>query len=138
MRERSVVAVDKTSGRVCFAKRGHEKFVSGVLLLRRRLLVHQHVARIDYSGWIDGHVSFVDVLDNSFFIDHEGGAITEALLFVEHAVVLDDGAFEIAEQRKRNAELFGEFAIGGNAVYTESKNLRIGGVEFGNISLICF
>jgi len=43
----------------------------------------------------------------------------------------------IAEQRKRNAELFGEFAIGGNAVYTESKNLRIGGVEFGNISLIC-
>lgn len=99
--------------------------------------MHQDVAGIDHGGWIDGHVSFVDVLDNAFFIDHEGRAITEALLFVEHAVVLNDGAFEVAEQRKRNSELFGEFAICGNAVYTESKNLRICGVEFGDISLIC-
>ena len=106
------------------------------MLLRSRLLVHQDVAAIDHGGWIDGHVSFVDMLDDPFFIDHEGGAITEALLFVKNAVVLDDGAFEIAEQGKRDSELLGKFAVGGNAVYAESKNLSIGGVEFGDISLI--
>ena len=65
--------------------------------MRRRFLVHQDVAGIDHSGWIDGHVSFVDVLDDAFFIDHEGGAITEALFLIENAIVFNDGAFEIAE-----------------------------------------
>jgi hypothetical protein len=59
--------------------------------------MHQGIAAVDHSRWIDGHVSFVDVLNDAFFIDHEGGAITEALLFIEHAVVFNDGAFEIAE-----------------------------------------
>lgn len=59
--------------------------------------MHQDVAGIDHGRWIDGHVAFVDVLDDAFFVDHEGGAITEALLFIENAIVFDDGAFEIAE-----------------------------------------
>jgi len=69
----------------------------GLILLRRRFLVHQDVAGIDHGRWIDGHASFVDVLDDAFFIDHKGGAITEALLLIENAIVFDDGAFEIAE-----------------------------------------
>ena len=100
--------------------------------------MHQGVAGIDHSGGIDGHASFVDVLNYPLFIDHEGGAITEALLFIKHAVVLHDGAFEIAEQRKRNSELFSEFLVGGNAVYAESKNLSVGSIEFSDISLIRF
>ncbi len=96
----------------------------------------QHVTSINNGGWIDRDVSFVDVLNDAFFIDHEGGPIAEALLFVEDAIILDDGAFEIAEQRKRDAELFGEFAVGGNAIYAKTKDLGVGGVEFCDISLI--
>jgi hypothetical protein len=92
-----VAAGERTSGRACFAKRGHERLTAGLLLLRRRLLVHQHVAGIDHGGRIDSDPSFVDVLNDPFLIDHEGGAITEALLLVEDAVVLNDRAFEIAK-----------------------------------------
>src|SRR5262249_29295714 len=80
--------------------------------------------------------TFVDVLDDAFFIDHEGSAIAEALLLVKDAIVFHDGAFEIAEDRKGNAKLFGEFAVGGNTVYTHTENLSVGCVEFGDISLI--
>ena len=64
--------------------------------------------------------------NDSFFIDHEGGAVAKAVLLVENAVVLNDSAFEIAEERKRDADLFGEFFVGGNAVDTQSKNLSFG------------
>src|SRR5207302_2102620 len=64
------------------------------------------------------------------------GAIAIATLFVEDAVIFHDGAFEIAEQREGYAVLFGEFLVGGNAVYAETKNLGIGRFEFGDISLI--
>ena len=83
----------------------------------------KYVARIDNCGWIDGDVSFIDVADDSFFIDQEGGAISEALLLVEDSVIFDDGAFEIAEDWERDSELFGEFAVGGNTVNTHSENL---------------
>ena len=59
--------------------------------------MHEHVARICNLGGIDGFVSFVDMLDDAFLVDYEGGAISEALLFVEDAIIFDDGAFEIAE-----------------------------------------
>ena len=96
----------------------------------------EYVARIDHRGWIDGDVSFVDVADDAFFIDQEGGAIAKALLLVEDSVVFDDGAFEIAEDRERDSELFGKFAIGGNTVNTHSENLSFIRFEFGDISLI--
>jgi hypothetical protein len=63
------------------------------------------------------------VPDDAFFIYQEGGAIAETLLLVEDAVVFNHRAFKIAEQRKRNFQLFGEFAVGGNTVYTQSENL---------------
>jgi len=50
--------------------------------------------------WIDCHAAFVDVLDNSVFVDYKRGAIAIATLFVKDAVVFHDGAFEITEQRK--------------------------------------
>jgi len=59
--------------------------------------VLQHVTGVNNSGRIDCDVAFVDVLNDAFFIDHEGGPIAEALFFVEDAIVLDDCAFEIAE-----------------------------------------
>ena len=98
----------------------------------------QHVTGINDRGWIDGDVAFVDVLNDAFLIDHEGGAIAEALLLVEDTIILDYSAFEIAEDRKRNSNLLCKFAVGGNAVYAETKNLGIGVVEFRDISLIRF
>ena len=65
-------------------------------LLLRRLFAVEHVTRFDRGGGIDRDVSFVDVPDDAFFIDHEGGTVAEALLLVEDAIILDDGTFEIA------------------------------------------
>jgi len=98
--------------------------------------VRKNVARIFSAGWIDRDVALVDVLNDSIFIDHERGAIAEALLFIEDAVIFHHGAFEIAEQWKGDAVLGPEFFIGGNAVDAESENLRVGSFEFGDISLI--
>ena len=96
----------------------------------------QDVTCVNDRRWIDRDVSFVDVLNDSFFIDHEGSAVTETLLFVEDAVVFDDSAFEVTEDGEGNSDLFCEFAVGGNTVNTHAEDLRVGGFEFGDISLI--
>ena len=96
----------------------------------------EHVAGLYNGGRIDRDVSFVNVPNDSFFVDQEGGAISKALLLVKDAIRLDDSAFEIAEYRESNSNLFCEFAVGGNTVNTHSENLRVGGFEFGDISLI--
>jgi hypothetical protein len=105
-------------------------------LRRRCFLVLQHVTRVDNGRWIYRDVSFVDVLNDSIFIDHESRTISKALLFVEDTIVFDDSAFEIAEYREGNSNLFCEFAVGGNTVNTHAEDLRVGGFEFGDISLI--
>ena len=86
----------------------------------------EYITRVDNARGIDRDVSFVDVPNNAFFIDHEGCAISKALLLVEDAIVLHHSAFEIAEYRKGNAELLGKFAVGGNAVDTHAENLSVG------------
>ena len=102
------------------------------------LLTLQHVACVDNACRIDRDVSFVDMTNDAFFVDQEGGAIAEALLLIEDTVIFYDGALEIAEDREGNSELFGEFAVGGNTVNTHSKNLSVGCIEFSDISLIRF
>ncbi len=57
----------------------------------------EHVASIDNGRGIDRHASLVDVLNDPFFIDHEGRTISKALLLVKDAVISHDSAFEIAE-----------------------------------------
>jgi len=96
----------------------------------------EHVAGVHDAGRIDCDASFVNVPDDAFFVDQEGGAISEALLLVEDAVVFHDGAFEVAEDRKCYLDLFCEFAVGGDAVNTEAEYLSVVGFEFGDISLI--
>ena len=73
--------------------------------------MRKDVASIVRAGWIDRDIAFVDVLNNSVLVDHERRAISIALLFVEDAIIFHNGVFEIAEQRKRDADLFGEFAL---------------------------
>src|SRR5437870_9670798 len=105
-------------------------------LLLRRLLVRQDVACILGARRIDSFAAFFDMLDDSVLVDHEGGAIAVPALFVEDAVVLHDRSFEITQQGKGQAILFGKLAISGNAVNANAENLSIGSIEFGDISLI--
>lgn len=98
--------------------------------------MREDVARFSGAGWINCHITFVDVLNDPLFVDDEGRAIAEALLFIEDPVILHDGALEIAEYWESYANLLGEFTVRGNAVNTESENLGVGCFEFGNISLI--
>jgi len=57
----------------------------------------EHVTGVDGSGGIDCDVPFVNVANDAFFIDHEGGAITKALLLIKDTIVFHYRAFEIAQ-----------------------------------------
>ena len=57
----------------------------------------KHVTRLHYRRWIDGDVSFVDVLDDAFLIDQERGAVSKTLLLVKDTISLHYRAFEIAQ-----------------------------------------
>ena len=90
------------------------------LRLLRCFATHEHVTGVDHARGIDCDVPFVDVLNDAFFIDHEGGAIAKPLFLVKDAIVLHNSALEITEERKSNLDLLCEFAIGGNTVYTQA------------------
>jgi hypothetical protein len=77
------------------------------------------------------------VSDDAFFVYDEGRARGEAAFLVEYAVIFRYLAFEIAEEREGDSDVFGEALIGGEAVNTDAQDLRVACVEFGNISLIC-
>ena len=98
----------------------------------------QDVTRLSNGGRIDRRVSFVDVPDDSFLIDQESRTISKALLLIEHAIVLNYSAFEVAEYWEGNFDLFCEFAVGGNTVNTQAENLSFVCFEFCDISLIRF
>ena len=103
---------------------------------RGPLLVSQDIAGVLGAGWIDRHIAFVDMLDDSVFIDNKGCPVSVTALFVKDPVIFHDCSFEVAKQREGYSVLFGEFSISGNAVYAETKNLSIIRFEFGDISLI--
>lgn len=68
-----------------------------LLFLLRRLLMLEHITCVYNGGRIDSDVSFVDFLDDAFFIDQERGAVSKALLLVKDTISLDNCAFEIAQ-----------------------------------------
>ncbi len=76
------------------------------------------------------------MLNYPVLIDHKRGAITEALRFVENSIILHHCSFEIAEERECYSNVLREAFVGGNAIYTDAENLRVGSFEFGDISLI--
>jgi hypothetical protein len=76
------------------------------------------------------------VLNDPILIDHKRGSIAKALGFVENSVISDHRSFEIAEQWKRDADVLCETFVGGNAIYANAENQRVGSFEFGDISLI--
>ena len=98
--------------------------------------MHKQVARVRGTCRIDRDVTFIDVPDNPFLVYHEGSTIAEPLLLIENPIVLNNCPFKVTKEWKGNADLFSELAVGRDAVYTNTKNLRVGCFEFGDISLI--
>jgi len=100
--------------------------------------MRQDIAGVFGAAWIDSFIPFLDVLNDSVLIDHEGSAIAEPLIFPKNAVILHHRPLEIAEKREGNAVDFCEFLVRRYAVDADAENLCIIRFEFSNISLICF
>ena len=96
----------------------------------------QNVASVLSGRGINCHIAFIYVLNDSVLVDDKRSPITEATFLIKDPVIFDYRSLEIAEKRESNPVLFAEFTIGGNAVYADSKNLCVGSIEFGDISLI--
>jgi hypothetical protein len=90
------------------------------------------------------HGTFVelDVLDFSFLVHDDGGAprpfeiVALNGIFFQDAIIDEDLAIHVAQERHRDADLFGEGGVCGGAVYTDSEDDGVTGFEFGLISLI--
>ena len=100
-------------------------------------LLHEDAARLICARRVNGRASLFDVADDAFLIHDKRGARAVAAFFIEDAVIAHGCAFEIAEKWKCHLDVFGEAGVGGRTVHADSQDLCVGGVEFGNISLIC-
>src|SRR5688572_9861630 len=86
---------------------------------RRCFLAAQDIARFGGGGWVDSCATFIDVLNNALFIDHERRAIAKASLFIEDSIVFHDAPFhEVTKDGKRDPNLFCKLAVSRNAVHT--------------------
>ena len=85
---------------------------------------------------VNGVLIHVDVLDDSFFVNHEGGSVGNRELGIQNAVVRCDLAGEIAQQRKVNADLLGKGLVSRRTIDADAQDLRAVRFEFGDISLI--
>ena len=84
---------------------------------------------------IHGAVAFLYVLNNALLVDHDVGALRPLIgLFfdvvtLQNAVGGEHLVAHIAEQRKLDANLFGEGGVGGRTIHAYAENFRIGGVD---------
>lgn len=83
-------------------------------------LLREDAARLICAGRINGRVALFDVANDAFLVNDEGGARAEAAFFVEDAVVAHGRAFEIAEERERDLDVFGEARVGGRTVNADA------------------
>jgi hypothetical protein len=102
-----------------------------------RLFV-KDAARLISASWINSNVSLFDVSDDALLVDYKRRPRRVTAILVVDAVVLDDFAFPITEQRKGRADVLGESLVGDETVHTDPKNLCFRGFEFCDISLIRF
>ena len=98
--------------------------------------MHQYIASFGCCSWIDCHISFIDVLNDSILVDDKGGSIAKALFFVKDPVIFYDRSFEIAKQWECDADVLSKSTIGRYAIDANSENLCVGSFELGDISLI--
>ena len=89
------------------------------------------------AGRVNRRFALLDMPNDALFIDRKRGACAVTAFLVEDTVFSDHLAFEIAQQRKRHLNVFGETFVGCVAVGTDAQNLRAALFKFGNIRLIC-
>ncbi len=86
---------------------------------------------------IDGVIALFDELDDALLVDNDVGAQGPLVGFVilcrvvafEDAVGLEHLAVHVAEEREGDADLLGKGGVGSGAIYTDSENFRIRGVD---------
>src|SRR5207249_1558368 len=96
----------------------------------------KHAARFISTAGVNRRVALFDVANDALLVNDESGAVSEALRFIENAVVFDHRALEITEYRESDAEFFRPVSVGGTAVYADAEDLCVSSFEFGDISLI--
>jgi hypothetical protein len=90
-------------------------------------------ADVDRVCRVDGAVAFLYVLDLALLVDDEGGAIGKLKLVIQDAVLLRDLARHVAEERKFDANFFGEGGVGGRSVNADAKDGGVFRVDLAGI-----
>jgi hypothetical protein len=96
-------------------------------------------ADIDCIGRVDRAVTFLDVLDFSFFVHYKRGAVRELELIVQDAVLLRHLPRHVAKQREFHSDFFGERLIGRGSVDADPKYGGVFSVDLSGVdtSLVC-
>jgi hypothetical protein len=103
----------------------------------RAALVRRPAARVGRAGDIDSGAALFDEDDFALLIDHERGAIGDSAIGHEYPISRGSLAgCKIAYERKGKGELLGKFTLGRNIIGADSQDLSLGGVKFGNTSLV--
>src|SRR6185437_6387662 len=103
--------------------------------LFRGLLLMQVGANGDGGVRIDGAVAFLDVADNSLFIDDDVGTLRPleflALNVVgfQNAVSGEHFVVHVAQEREFYVDLLGKSRVRGGTIDADSKDFRIRGVD---------
>ena len=96
----------------------------------------EQAASLPSTVGVGGLSASVDVPDRAVLVDHEGGALGEPDDRHQDAVLPRNGLPLVTQDRKRDAERFGEGLVPGLAVHADSDHLRSRLLEPGDISLI--
>src|SRR5437899_9680967 len=117
--------------------------VDGVYAVHSRILVQpprrsagfalQIGAQIDRVGRFDGSAAFGDLLNAALLIQDEGGAIGKLGFVIEDAVLLEDLALHVTQQRELHADLVGEFGVRGNGVDADADHRRVVEVDLAGV-----
>jgi hypothetical protein len=102
----------------------------------------QSGANRDSAVGIHGAIALLDMLDFSFFVHDDGGAL-RPLIFsaldvigLQNLVRGEDFLIHVAEQREGDPDLLGECGVGGGTVNADAEDHGVACFEFSHISLI--
>lgn len=84
---------------------------------------------------VDGAVAFLDVTDDSLFVDDDVGPLRPLeflalnIIGFQNAVSGEHFVIHIAEEREADADLLGEGGVGGRTIDANAENRGIGSVD---------
>ena len=99
-------------------------------LFLRLIAFLQLCTRLNRAGGIYRASAFDDVRDLSFLINHERRPVREFILVVENPISFRHLSSDVAQQRKRHADLFRKSIVGGLPVNAHAQNCRVIQVDF--------